>query len=237
MDYLEGALLHSWWSDTDYESRRHTGTWLWFSFISFVAIALAAVKLNLDGTLGLFEGTTFWLTLGITLFILTPFLCFAYYKLPFILRVPVLALLLLKYLSFFIIFVNQVASLLVIPPDFDVNTILDWGNRTFGDFLEQSSSQLGVTGLFVGGGVLVLIGLGIALIILALVIFVPILLLKALNAFQYLYDQLVVWVGGNISKLIKTYKTLPNQEEKPESTGTKPSQSPGTRPVKPANNR
>ncbi len=245
MDYLEGSLLHAWWSDTDYESRKHTGTWLWLSFFSFLAIALAAVKLNLDGTLGLFEEASFWRTIGLVLFFLTPFLCLVYYKLPFILRIPVLALLLLKYVAFFILFVSSIASLLVIPPDFELGTILDWGNSTFGNFLESTSSQLGVTGLFVGGAVLVLIGIAIALVILALIIFVPILLLKALNAFQYLYDTAAIWASRNISKLSKTYKSIPSstaatsgaEDGKPASPPMAKSGTKVSRPVKPANNR
>ncbi len=209
MDYLEGTLLHAWWSDTDYESRRHTGTWFWFSLFTFISIAYAALRLNLDGRLWILEQNRLWLMLGISLFLLTPLLCLVYYKVPFLLRVPILALLLLKYAAFFLLMIGQVARLLVIPEDLTIPAILEWGNNTFGDFLEDTSNRMGVTGLFVGGGLLVLIGIGIALAILAVIIFVPILMLKAFNAFQYLYDSLIVWIIRSIRRLIRSYRHLP----------------------------
>lgn len=210
MDYLEGMLLHAWWSDTDYASRKHTGTWLWYSVFSFFALAYAALRLNLDGTLGVIENSGVWLALAVALFILTPLFCLVYYKLPLLLRVPVLLLLGLKYLAFFLLWLVNLASLFIIPETMTLSAIMVWGNDNFGAFLEDTTARMGVTGLFVGGVILVLIGVGIFLAVMALVIFVPILILKAFNAMQLLWDSLVVWLFGIAKRLIKAYRSSPD---------------------------
>ena len=115
MDYLEGALLHSWWSDTDYESRRHTGTWLWYSLAFFAVLAYAALRLNLKGSMVLSENHEFLRTVWLVLFFVTPFLCMVYYKLPFLLRLPVLFLLSVKYLSYFLYCISRLATDLLVP--------------------------------------------------------------------------------------------------------------------------
>lgn len=225
MDYLEGALLHSWWSDTDYESRRHTGTWLWFSFAYFLVLAYTALRLNLRGSMSIVDNSSFFFSVSLALFFVTPLICMAYYKLPFLLRVPALCLLGLKYICFLLYTIGRLAVFFVIPDDITLKSILVWGNETFGSFLENTTSRLGVTGLFVGGGILVLIGIGLALLIVALIIFAPILLLKGFNAFQFLWDSLVVYLIKTIRRLLKTYKSNP-EPVKPEKTSAEPKNAP-----------
>lgn len=206
MDYLEGALLHSWWSDTDYESRRHTGTWLWYSLLFSAFLAYSALLLNIRGTMGPADNNSLFFTGTLVLFFVTPLFCLVYYKLPFILRLPILFFLGLKYVFFFLYCIGRLAPFLLVPDYVNVDSVLAWGNETFGMFLEETSAKLGVTGLFVGGGIVVLIGIGLALAVLALVIFVPIILLKAFNAFQFLWDKLVVFLIGKIKSTAEAYK-------------------------------
>lgn len=213
MDYLEGSLLHSWWSDTDYESRKHTGTWLWYSFAFFLVLAYAALRLNLKGSSVLLENSPFLHRLWVLLFFITPLLCAVYYKLPLLLRIPVLSLLAVKYLSFFLSCIGRLSLFFVVPEELTMDKIMVWGNKTFGLFLEDTTSRLGVTGLFVGGAILVLIGIGLALIMLALVIFVPILLLKGFNAFQFLWDSLLMYLFRLCKRLYKSYRSDPGSKK------------------------
>ena len=242
MDYLEGMLLHSWWSDTDYESRKHTGTWLWFSFLSFLFLVGSVFVLNYYGSFDLIENRGLWRGLTIVLFLVTPFLCMIYYRLPFFLKVPILILLALKYMSAFIWAIDYVAQYFVLPEWLTIPAILNWGDETFGRYLENTTAEMGVSGLFYGGAVFVLVGVIIALVVLALAIVVPIFLLKLFNLLQFFWDKLFIWLFYKVQDLYYHYQSDPSEgkfAKKPVNPQTrsilnsnvskKPSSSPVTR--------
>lgn len=199
MDYLEGMLLHSWWSDTDYETRRHKGTWVFYSFLMFLALTATVAQLNLTGAATLLNFNGFMRAVLIVLFLLTPLICKVYFKLPFVGRVVALALLAFKYLSLFIVIINSVAKLLIIPESVTINSILDWGNTTVGDFLTETTARFQVSGLFIGGFIIGIVSLLIGLLILAILVFYPILLLQAFNLCQYMWDIAFLYILGKVN--------------------------------------
>ncbi len=194
MDYLEGMLLHSWWSDTDYETRKHKGTWVFYSFLMFLALAGTVAQLNLTGTATLTNHNGIMRVFLIALFLLTPIICKVYFKLPFVGRLVALSVLAFKYLSLFIVIINSVANLLILPESVTINSILNWGNTTVGDFLTETTARFQVSGLFIGGFIIGIISLLIGLLILAILVFYPILLLKAFNLCQYMWDMAFLYV-------------------------------------------
>ena len=141
MDYLEGMLLHSWWSDTDYETRKHKGTWVFYSFLMFLALAGTVAQLNLTGTATLTNYNGIMRVFLIVLFLLTPIICKVYFKLPFVGRLVALSALAFKYLSLFIVIISSVANLLILPESVTINSILNWGNTTVGDFLTETTAR------------------------------------------------------------------------------------------------
>lgn len=199
MDYLEGMLLHSWWSDTDYETRRHKGTWVFYSFLMFLALTATVAQLNLTGAATLLNFNGFMRAVLIVLFLLTPLICKVYFKLPFVGRVVALTLLAFKYLSLFIVTINSVAKLLIIPESVSINSILDWGNTTVGDFLTETTARFQVSGLFIGGFIIGIVSLLIGLLILAILVFYPILLLQAFNLCQYMWDMTFLYILGKVN--------------------------------------
>lgn len=199
MDYLEGMLLHSWWSDTDYETRRHKGTWIFYSFLMFLALTATVAQLNLTGAATLLNFNGFMRAVLIVLFLLTPLICKVYFKLPFVGRVVALTLLAFKYLSLFIVTINSVAKLLIIPESVSINSILDWGNTTVGDFLTETTARFQVSGLFIGGFIIGIVSLLIGLLILAILVFYPILLLQAFNLCQYMWDMTFLYILGKVN--------------------------------------
>ena len=194
MDYLEGMLLHSWWSDTDYETRKHKGTWVFYSFLMFLALAGTVAQLNLTGTATLTNYNGIMRVFLIVLFLLTPIICKVYFKLPFVGRLVALSALAFKYLSLFIFIISSVANLLILPESVTINSILNWGNTTVGDFLTETTARFQVSGLFIGGFIIGIISLLIGLLILAILVFYPILLLKAFNLCQYMWDMAFLYV-------------------------------------------
>lgn len=199
MDYLEGMLLHSWWSDTDYETRSHKGTWLFYSFVMFLALAVNVIQLNLTGAATLFKFTGFMRFMMIVLFLISPIICKIYFKLPFVGRIVALALLAFKYLSLFIVIINDVAKLLIIPESVSISSILEWGNTTVGDFLTETTARFQVSGLFIGGFMIGIVSLLIGLLILAVLVFYPILLLQAFNLCQYMWDMAFLYILGRVN--------------------------------------
>ena len=207
MDYLEGMLLHSWCSDTDYSSRKHTGTWYFYSFAMFIALAYVFAKLNLKGNLILLEKTSFFASMTVILFLITPLLCAIYYRVPFIFRLPILAVLAFKYICLFCYFILSLGKLLIIPEDITLSLIFDWGNKTVGDFLTETTARFKVSGLFIGGAIIASIVLAVGIILLLLVIYVPMLLLHAFNMAQMGWDTFVVFLYKKLKELYKAYKS------------------------------
>lgn len=199
MDYLEGMLLHSWWSDTDYETRNHKGTWLFYSFIMFLALAVNVIQLNLTGAATLFKFTRFMRFMMIVLFLISPIICKIYFKLPFVGRIVALAMLAFKYLSLFIVIINNIAKLLIIPESVSISSILEWGNTTVGDFLTETTARFQVSGLFIGGFMIGIVSLLVGLLILAVLVFYPILLLQAFNLCQYMWDMAFLYLMGRVN--------------------------------------
>lgn len=103
MDFLEGFLMGPVWSDTEYETRRHTG---FFWFIGWLFLALFAFSIVYP------ERLPTWLDMPAFLpyvgfFILalaTPIGCRYYYQLNIAAKLGILALLVVKFSLGFVAF-------------------------------------------------------------------------------------------------------------------------------------
>lgn len=205
MDYLEGMLFHSWWGDTDYASRKHTGTWFFYSIVMSLLLFVATLELNLTLELTLANYSSVFLTSLIVLFILTPLLGKIYYKTSLLIRIPILIALTWKYLSLFALVIINIAERLLIPETMTINSILNWGNESVGDFLTETTALYGVSGLFIGSFMIALIAIVVALIVAAILIFAPMLILYVFNLCQYLWDQFIIFLFEKGRKLYINY--------------------------------
>lgn len=205
MDYLEGMLLHSWWADTDYSTRKHKGMWFFYSVVMNVLLFVAFIKINMTAGLDILAYQGLFTASLIILFIISPLICGIYYKLPFILRIVDLAILAWKYVSLFALLIMQTAQRLVLPEGFDLNYIIAWGNITIGDFLTETTANSGVSGLFIGAVMIGLIVLVIAIISLLVLIFTPILALYLFNSLQFIWDEFVKMLIAKTRKLYENY--------------------------------
>ena len=76
---------------------------------------------------------------------------------------------------------------------------MDWGNTTVGDFLTETTARFQVSGLFIGGFIIGIVSLLIGLLILAILVFYPILLLQAFNLCQYMWDMAFLYILGKVN--------------------------------------
>lgn len=191
MDFLEGALLGRYWSDTDFETRRHKGLALLLSACFWGAVLLGAFLINFRSLPFLLSQRMSWLLLYVILFLVNPAIGFYYYKLPLILRFGALGALLLKFVSLYMGIVAAVIPLLRVPADFSLNTILGFFEETVGNYVETQAETYGWNGLMLSGIVSVLI-MGIAFLLIAyLLVKLPQWIYKTASWIQRVYDESV----------------------------------------------
>ena len=190
MDYLEGALLGRIWSDTDYENRRHTGAWLWFSFAFWLVSAVLVWRINRQGQLPWARPASFWAILTLVLIVVGPFLSAIYYRLPVLGRLPILGLHMLKYLAALFVPWTLFVPLLRVPKDDLFGETLQFLDETAGTFIERNTELNEVFGLIFSGLALILLGILAVLGLLLLMTLLPILYLKLVTALQAIADRL-----------------------------------------------
>ncbi len=190
MDYLEGFLIGSIWSDTDYRSRRH------FNAHIFLAAAMAAAFM----VLVLFpERRDQLIVIGwpavpallFLLIVLTPVLSIFYRRLPFFIRPLALLVYAFKYLLLFYVLVHYFLPQVTFEKESILTLIfarMDGHIETALDVIAESGGILmTVAGVVVGG--LWVIGEGLALI--GILILIPLLAIIILKGLQYALDYMV----------------------------------------------
>ena len=149
MDFLEGFLLGPIWSDTEYETRRHTG---FYWLIGWVALAVY-IYLQLTPTFLLS-----WLTLPLwapvlivlVLMLISPFACRYYYRLNIVIKVIILAVQLFKLLMAFLAFYQRVLPLYKLNLDTLPQQLLDYVNQTVTQATETFTAMGQAVGMMVG---------------------------------------------------------------------------------------
>ncbi len=190
MDYLEGFLIGSVWSDTDYTSRRH------FNAHIFLATVMAAVFLVLTffperrGQLIVIHWPTAPVLL-IFLVILTPILSIFYRRLPFFVKPLVLLFYAFKYLLLFYVLVHYFLPMVTFEKESILDLILarvDSHIETSLEIIAESGGILATVGGVVAGGLWVI---GELLGLIGLLVLVPLLAIILFKGLQYGLDYLV----------------------------------------------
>jgi len=159
MDFLEGFLMGPIWSDTEYETRRHTGFyWLigWLAIAAFAWLVIFPAKrpgfLNMPGFLPVL--LFFLLSLG------SPFACRYYYRLNIMLKLGILLLQIVKFgfafVALFQFWLPRIQLDLATLPA----TLLDYVNKTVArtsDFFATLGSGLGMMMGIISGGLIIVL--------------------------------------------------------------------------------
>lgn len=190
MDFLEGLLIGPIWSDTEYETRRHTGFyWLvgWLVCLLFAYLVLFPQKAGTWLELPAF----FPVAVFIVLLIASPFINRFYYQLNIVFKVLILAVHAAKYSAvFYALFQRYLPGLSIdmagLPQDG-----LEFVNQTIARATEFFQSWGQGTGMLLGiaaGGIMIVVTC-LAVVIAATV--APAIIFALLRQLQHLVDYLV----------------------------------------------
>lgn len=167
MDFLEGFLLGPIWSDTEYETRRHTGFyWLigWLIFAGYLWLQfkppIAQPWLDLPS----------WTSVFVFFFLLCalPFACRYYYQLNFLIKIPILAIQVIKLAAAFLALYQWALPLYTLDIAALPDQLIEYINTAIAKATETFSSLGDAIGMMVGiiaGGlqvVLTLVGIILA---------------------------------------------------------------------------
>ncbi|HHU07093.1 MAG TPA: hypothetical protein GXZ59_01980 [Clostridiaceae bacterium] len=193
MDYLEGFLIGSVWTDTDYETKRHTAIHILLAFL----VAAWYIFLQVFATKQTIMARIPWpysLIIFIILMLVTPIIACFYYRLPLYARVLVLTVYAIKYLlgawvliqlTLPIITIDTASLQDILFEEINHNIEVAIGWFSFMDYLFSM-----ILGIIVGGLWLVLKLLFFLLVIMA----VPLMVLLLIKLVQYGLDRAVARV-------------------------------------------
>ena len=190
MDFLEGFLLGPIWSDTEYETRRHTGFyWFvgWLVLGGYVWVKLKPATLSTLLSLPQSVPVAFFLVLLLG----TPFACRYYYKFNIMFKILVILVESIKLGAAFLAFFQSVLPLYTISLDTLPEDFLEYINQTIAGWtgsFETLGQGLGMLVGVVTGGLQVVFTL-IGIILAATI--VPALFLLAIQLLQRGVDLLV----------------------------------------------
>ena len=189
MDYAEGLFLGTYWSDTDFENRRHTELFALYGILTTMILLLVYWSGRTFMGIGIFSTADKVVLIGLS--VLNPLLCFSYYRMPLWGRICVLLVKLYK------AYLVMNLTVCLILPRITVKTggikdfIVDYLNSTLETYTERFAAGGGsfstVMGVLAGGIHVVLTA---ALIIVALVV-IPGLAVIVFKAAQYIYDFII----------------------------------------------
>lgn len=201
LDFLEGALLGSTWTDTDFENKKYSTLVALFSTLFWAFFAYLVYKLNFSIFPGFLKHRSLFLSLLLVLFIVSPVISFIYYKLPVILRPVILACQAVKFSSVILLFYSVVVPFCKI----DIRKLMTDGmlffDHTMGSFVEVYTEQYRVLGMFLSGLFLLVVSLVLGLLIIIFLAKLPTILLKFLCYLQRVYDEFILTIFDLISIL------------------------------------
>lgn len=190
MDFLEGFLLGPIWSDTEYETRRHTGFYWFVGWLTLGCYLWLQIKPGTaSGLLGLPVSTPIIVFL---IFLLgLPFACRYYYRMNFAVKGLIIAAEMIKLGAAFLAFFQNVM------PRYTLNTVtlpedlLEYVNQTIAKWtgsFESLGQGLGMLVGIVTGGLQVVLTM---IIILLAATIVPALFLLVIQLIQHGLDLVV----------------------------------------------
>ena len=189
MDYAEGLFLGRYWSDTDFENRRHVELFLLYGVLTFIFLVIfywtgsPFIGVGSFGMFGIIMLSL--LTVG------NPVLCFRYYGMPLWGKACILAVKVYKAYLVMSLTVSLIIPRLTVQSNGLKDFLIDYLNSTLESYTEKFASGGGsfstVMGVLTGGIHVVLV---IVLVIAALIL-IPGLFVLIFKAVQYFYDLLV----------------------------------------------
>ncbi len=190
MDYMEGLLLGRFFTDTDYENKKHPGLFIFYGLLVSLALGLSLFSQSVSG---LVEGSSVIKgVLFMVLFLATPFMAFRYYRYPMAVRFLLLLLQGLKYFLLTLLFINLLLPRFQFSESELRTNLISFLNQTLESFTAQFSGSAGnlsmIFGVLVGGLYL----LFLAVLILAAAVILPGLVFIMVKYIQRAYDLLVV---------------------------------------------
>jgi hypothetical protein len=189
MDFLEGFLLGPIWSDTEYETRRHTGFYWFIGWLIFFGFTYLVVKpAAVPGWMGMphYLPILFFFLFAL----LSPLACRYYYQLNILLRLGIIVFQLMKFGFAFLAFFQ------FLLPKFNLDltalpqTGLDYINKTIANstaYFENLGQGVGMLVGIVGGGLLIVLTFAGYLLVATLV---PVLYLIIIKLIQRGIDLL-----------------------------------------------
>ncbi|MCR5049393.1 MAG: hypothetical protein K6A37_10610 [Saccharofermentans sp.] len=189
MDYAEGLFLGRYWSDTDFENRRHVELFLLYGVLTFIFLVMfywTGSPFIGVGSFGMFSIIMLsLLTVG------NPVLCFRYYGMPLWGKACILTVKVYKAYLVMSLTVSLIIPRLTVQSNGLKDFLIDYLNSTLESYTEKFASGGGsfstVMGVLTGGIHVVLV---IVLVIAALIL-IPGLFVLIFKVVQYFYDLLV----------------------------------------------
>jgi len=189
VDYFEGLLLGTLWSDTDYENRRHLSLFILYGMLVCGVIALNYFTGSFSGLLS--AQRTLKLVLFLALFLASPFMCFRYYRFPVWIKIPVLFAEGAKYIIMTLLMTTWIMPYTKVSFAQIQTYVMDFLNKTLESSTARFAASAGTFSTVLGvitGGVYVVF-LFAAILILAVMI--PGTVYLIVRLLQYGYDKLV----------------------------------------------
>lgn len=149
MDFLEGFLLGPIWSDTEYETRRHTG---FYWLIGWLALACYSYMQINRTFLQQWILLPSWapVLLVFLLLLLSPFACRYYYRVNLLVKLLILAVQVIKFLLAFLAFFQRLLPLYSFELDQLPQLLLDYVNKTVTQATETFTAMGQAVGMMVG---------------------------------------------------------------------------------------
>lgn len=189
LDYAEGLFLGRYWSDTDFENRRHVELFLLYGFLTFIFLVL--FYWTGRPVLGVGSFGTLSIVLLSVLSAGNPFLCFRYYAMPLWGKAGILALKGFKTYLIMSLTVSLILPRLTVQSNGLKDFLIDYLNTTLENYTEKFASGGGsfstVMGVLTGGIHVVLV----VVLVLAALVVIPGLFFILYKYVQYFYDFLI----------------------------------------------
>jgi hypothetical protein len=189
LDYAEGLFLGRYWSDTDFENRRHIELFLLYGILT--SLLFAIYYWTGDSVLGVGEFTLFHTICLILISLLNPLICFKYYRMPFWGKLCVLFGKVFKAYLVMSLTVSLAMPKFTVQSDGLRDFLVDFLNSTLETYTQKYASGGGsfstVMGVLSGGVHIVLIGV----LFIAGMLIIPGLFVIIYKLVQYLYDFVI----------------------------------------------
>lgn len=189
MDYFEGLFLGKLWSDTDFENRRHLTLFVLYGLFVDALVLFTywtGKKLPLVGSWG-----TLQLVFLILLFIVCPFICFRYYRMPLWGKILVLIEKAFKHILIIALSIHLFLPYLSVQAGDLQEFLINYLNKTLETYTEKYYDTAGTFATILGvvsGGMHIVIVFAFWAIV---AVVVPGALYLAYRFLQYGYDWVI----------------------------------------------